>query len=105
MDCEGYRESLASTASFTVPTALERQGDFSRTTTASGQLITIYDPQSASTVNGVVTRAAFPNNVIPANRLDPVALVLAKYYPLPNNTSLTNKSLLSKTGQDRKEVG
>ena len=39
MDYEGYRESLASTASFTVPTALQRQGNFSQTTTASGQLI------------------------------------------------------------------
>ncbi|MCU1258752.1 MAG: Cna B-type protein [Bryobacterales bacterium] len=95
VDYEGYRESLASTGSFTVPTALQRQGDFSQTTTSAGQLIRIYDPQSTTTVNGVVTRTAFAGNIIPTSRLDPVALALAKYYPLPNNTNLTNNYLRS----------
>ena len=30
------------------------------------------------------TRTQFPNNVIPANRLDPVAREVMKFYPLPN---------------------
>ena len=95
IDYEGYRESLASTASFTVPTALQRLGDFSKTTTSAGAPVTIYDPQSTVSVNGVLTRSAFPGNVIPVNRLDPVALALAKYYPLPINNSLTNNYLRS----------
>ncbi len=98
VDYEGYRESLASTASFTVPTALQRQGDFSQTTTSGGQLITIYDPQSTTMVNGALTRTAFAGNVIPTSRLDPVALALAKYYPLPTNNSLTNNFLRSTRG-------
>jgi hypothetical protein len=95
MDYEGYRESLASTSSFTVPTALQLRGDFSQTTTSAGQLIRIYDPQSTTLVNGTLTRTAFAGNIIPTSRLDPVALALAKYYPAPNNTSLTNNFLRS----------
>jgi Carboxypeptidase regulatory-like domain len=66
----------------TVPTLAERglgtanpgQYDFSG-------LPTIYDPTSAA-VGG--TRTAFPGNIIPANRIDPVALKLLSYYPSPN---------------------
>jgi hypothetical protein len=105
MDYEGYRESLASTSSFTVPTALQRQGNFSQTTTASGQLIQIFDPQSTTSVNGVLTRTALPGNIIPATRLDPVALALAKYYPLPNNNSLTNNFLRSSAVLNTDDTG
>ena len=31
-----------------------------------------------------VCRTPFPGNIIPANRLDPTAVALLKYYPLPN---------------------
>ncbi len=43
MDYEGYRESLAATSSFTVPTTLQRAGNFSQTSNTAGQLITIED--------------------------------------------------------------
>src|ERR1700720_1119105 len=42
---------------------------------------TIYDPTSAG-VGG--TRTAFANNIIPANRIDPVALKVLSFYPSPN---------------------
>jgi hypothetical protein len=58
----------------TVPTLAERSGDF------TGQP-TIYDPTSAG-VGG--TRTAFANNIIPANRIDPVALKVLSFYPQPN---------------------
>lgn len=70
-----------------VPTAQQRGGDFSQTFTTKGQLITIYDP--ATTLlgsNGKYTRTPFPGNIIPKSELDPVALNLLKYYPLPNLT-------------------
>ncbi len=70
-----------------VPTAQQRGGDFSQTFTTKGQLITVYDP--STTVlgsNGKYTRTPFPGNVIPKSELDPVALNLLKYYPLPNLT-------------------
>ena len=68
----------------TVPSALERAGDFSQTRTADGRPITIYDPATTRLVNGRFVRDPFPGNVIPANRIDPVALALLQRVPLPN---------------------
>jgi hypothetical protein len=61
------------TSSITVPTALERAGDFSQSVVQGP--VTVYDPLSG---------APFPNNKIPGSRLDKAALALAAYYPLPN---------------------
>jgi len=49
----------------------------------------VFDPQSQTTVNGQMCRFPFAaDNVIPANRIDPVARNLLKYFPSPNqNTS------------------
>ena len=62
---------------YTVPTALERTGDFSQTRTADGRPVTIYDPLTTRLVNGQYVRDPFPGNRIPANRIDPVALAAA----------------------------
>jgi Carboxypeptidase regulatory-like domain/TonB-dependent Receptor Plug Domain len=59
----------------TVPTLLNREGDFSDLRSSEGQPIAIYDPQ---------TRQPFPGNVIPKDRLDPIALAALGYFPLPN---------------------
>jgi hypothetical protein len=55
--------------SMTVPTALERNGDYSQ----AGK--TIVDP---------TTNKAFPNDVIPRSRMDSIALGLLPYIPVPN---------------------
>ena len=94
-DFEGYHETLGTPASFTVPTALERQGDFSQSRTASGSLIQVYDPATLAVVNGTQQRTQFPGNKIPASRLDPVAMKLVNYYPLPNNNNLTSNLTLA----------
>ncbi len=74
----------------TVPTLRQRNGDFSDTRTSSGQLITIYDPLTTRLApGGSYTRDPFPGNVIPADRLDPIALQLLQYYPLPTNDKAT----------------
>jgi hypothetical protein len=68
----------------TVPTAAQRQGDFSALLAVSSQN-QIYDP--ATTVaapNGRLMRQPFAGNIIPTNRLDPIALNLLNFYPLPN---------------------
>ena len=87
---ENYRESTPSPGLGSVPTLLERQGNFSQ----SG--ITLYDPlttrlnpnfnssQPVSLTNPQYIRDAFPNNTIPANRLNSVGLALANAYPAPN---------------------
>jgi hypothetical protein len=65
----------------TVPTQAMRNGDFSA---LLSQGLVIHDPLSAQLVNGRVVRTPFPNNVIPANRINPIAAAVLKYYPLPN---------------------
>ena len=79
---------------YTVPTALERAGDFSQTRTADGRPITIYDPLTTRLENGQYVRDAFPGNVVPTNRIDPVALALLQRVPLPNTAGLTNNLLV-----------
>ena len=83
---EGLRERSASNTTTSVPTPLERTGDFSQTRTSSGAMITIYDPLTTRknpSGSGNI-RDPFPGNKIGAARLDPVGLNAAKYYPLPN---------------------
>lgn len=86
-DYQGHRErSTLGGQLATVPTALQRAGDFSQTRNAQGQPILIYDPATtrpAPSGTGFV-RDAFPDNRIPTSRLDPVAVKMLSYVPLPN---------------------
>jgi len=64
-----------------VPTTKMRTGDFSELLSAGVQ---IYDPLSARLVNGVVTRDPFPGNIIPPDRISPIARAVLGYFPQPN---------------------
>ncbi|MGE3512169.1 MAG: TonB-dependent receptor, partial [Vicinamibacterales bacterium] len=87
---EALRQEQAGSFTGTVPTALERVGDFSQTRDANGNLIVIYDPATtrldpsapAGTVRYI--RDPFPGNRIPDSRLNPVARRILAEYPLPN---------------------
>jgi hypothetical protein len=69
---------LGSSQISTMPTSLERVGDFS-------QFGTIKDP---------TTGAPFPNNVIPSNRINATAqATVNNYYALPTNSALSNNFL------------
>ncbi|NWG14292.1 MAG: TonB-dependent receptor [Acidobacteria bacterium] len=85
---EGIRQGTADPGVVTFPTADVRNGDFSSLRNSSGQPVLIYDPLTTrlDPATNTYVRDQFPNNVIPANRIDPVALkiVQAQYYPLPN---------------------
>lgn len=84
----------------TVPTALQRVGDFSQTAISSGALIKIYDPLTTvpnPAVAGGYIRTQFPNNQIPASRINPIAQTLLQYYPLPNLPGVTNNYAVSAT--------
>jgi hypothetical protein len=88
---------------FTVPTAAMREGDFSALLNLA-QPIRIYDPATAQ-ATGTVTRlqikdpsrgtASNPQglNIIPLNRLNPVAVNYLKLYPLPNTTGNSDGTL------------
>src|SRR5260370_23206477 len=59
----------------TVPTAAIRNGDFSATST------TIYDPATGNTSNGI-GRTPFQKNIIPSDRISPIAKKLTPLVPL-----------------------
>ncbi|MCZ2075425.1 MAG: carboxypeptidase regulatory-like domain-containing protein [Bryobacteraceae bacterium] len=83
---EQWRQSSSSLRRSTVPTALERTGDFSRTFDSRGNLIPIYDPATTTqNPNGSgFVRQLFAGNVIPSSRFDPVSLRVLEFMPLPN---------------------
>jgi len=78
----GYQQYWIRTASGATRvqtlTAAERQGDF------SSNPITIYDP---------LTRAPFPQNIIPQSRLSPGALKLLSVSPLPDADGFTRYTI------------
>ncbi len=84
---ERYREGTPNPLFNTTPTEAMRQGDFSNYRDINGNLIQIYDPATGRDVNGTWVRDPFPGNVIPADRINPIAREIMQYYPLPNNTT------------------
>jgi len=84
---EKYREGTPAPLFSTVPTPAMKNGDFSGLVDASGNLIRIYDPATGRDVNNVWTRDPFPGNIIPADRINPTAQAIMKYWPDPNGTT------------------
>src|ERR1700723_1022475 len=80
---EGYYEQAAGTQVNTVPTMLERQGNFQG-------IANIYDPLTTTAAGKTYTRTQFPNNIIPADRFDPIAYQLVNAYPLPQTNATVN---------------
>src|SRR5437867_3387662 len=68
----------------TVPTQAMRNGDFSALL-AQGTII--YDPATATQLGARVLRTPFPGNVIPANRINPIAAAVLKFFPPPNQAA------------------
>jgi hypothetical protein len=60
----------------TVPTALERAGNFSQSYNTNGSAIVVEDP-----LNG---KKPFPGNIIPASRITPIGQAILNLFPLPN---------------------
>jgi hypothetical protein len=93
---EGLREGSPTTRIVTVPTERERNGDFTQSFNSNGTPVVVYDPATtrADPANpGKFLRTAFAGNVIPANRLDPVAVAALKLLPLPNRAGRTAANL------------
>jgi len=85
---EGIRNRAPRTSIYTVPTELQRRGDFSQTFDNRGALIAVFDPFSSRenpVQPGRFLRTQFPGNAIPAARIDAAARnVLNEFAPLPN---------------------
>jgi len=84
---EQTRQLTSTTLKATVPTLLERTGDFSDLRNSSGKMVQIFDPATGPGA----TRQAFTGNRIPPNRRDAVAFAALNYFPLPNSAgTITN---------------
>jgi hypothetical protein len=85
---ENTREDSQATRTISVPTMLQRQGDFTDTRASNGQMIQMYNPfDTFIAANGAVTRRPFAGNVIPRSMMDPIALRAAAFYPEPNQVT------------------
>ncbi len=78
--------NTTSFATYTMPTALERQGDFSKTVTTTGALVPVYDP---------TTQTVFAGNIIPVSRISPIGQAMLNLFPNPDPAGLA----LDPTGQ------
>ncbi|MGH9632769.1 MAG: TonB-dependent receptor domain-containing protein, partial [Bryobacteraceae bacterium] len=82
---EHTRQESPFSRTATVPTALQREGNFSQTFNSSGQLMTIYNPFDTFTnAEGDLERRPFAGNIVPQSMMDPIALKVLSYYPMPN---------------------
>jgi hypothetical protein len=96
---EGFRMSQGQSMMMTVPLAAWRTGDFSGgppifdpATTAPNPAFDPSRPESPT--NSRLIRQQFPNNQIPASRINPIALaVLERFVPLPNMEDDVNNYL------------
>lgn len=81
---EGTRDTSPSTLLTTVPTDLERTGDFSQTFNSDGTLSSIYNPFSITSSSQ--PRTVFTGNKISAGMIDSVGKALVNLFPEPNRT-------------------
>ncbi|MBM3766594.1 MAG: hypothetical protein FJW32_14490 [Acidobacteria bacterium] len=70
------------TRTVTVPTALERAGDYSDSRNTNGALRIVRDPLSERAANGA--KMQFPGNIVPASRMDPLGQRILNLFPMPN---------------------
>jgi len=70
-----------------MPTAVERNGDFSKSFDVNGALIPVKDP---------LTGQPFPGNIVPKNRINSLGQSILNFYPLPNYTDPDPRNLYSR---------
>lgn len=83
---EAMRQPASSSTNLTVPTELERNGDFSESRNRDGSLQELYDPFTTRPNpdgDGFV-RDRFAGNAVPVSRMDPIARNLTEFIPMPN---------------------
>lgn len=88
-DTQANRIVQGNPGTFTVPTALERQGNFSEllnpAINGTGIPIQLYQPGSAGGAGGTAKQSCNgQNNVLCSGQIDPTAQKILQMYPLPN---------------------
>jgi hypothetical protein len=91
---EGTRQRKGLTQVSNLPTIAQRAGNFGTRQ--------IYDPATVrpNPDGAGVIRSPFPNNTIPANRLDPVAARVIALYPQPTNAGAVNNFVFNPDQSD-----
>ncbi len=91
----------------TVPTALERQGDFSQSIDRFGNKVYVKDPSLNLPCSATDQRGCFANNVIPASRQYKPGMALLNFFPAPtidkNVAREYNLESQISTGRPRRE--
>ncbi len=78
-----------------IPSMLERNGNFTDWTDSSGAIIPVYDPATTVIEGGKVIRQPFPGNIIPHDRFaNSLALAWFKFLPEPNKPGALNNYLV-----------
>jgi len=97
---EGTRNPSSTINTFIMADATERRGDF------SGSNIIYADPATArpDPSNALGIRTPFPDNRVPASRVDPMTTRMLSFFPLPNfrdpNPNVRNNFLVSEKNND-----
>lgn len=92
---EGFRQRVGTPWATTVPTAAERNGDYSSLLTSLGPVNgQLYDPTTTNTTAGN-SRTPFVGNMIPADRFNPTSVAMLKFIPMPNIPGLQNQSAVN----------
>ena len=114
---EQFKQQLGATNTSSVPTALQRTGNFTDlfnpatpptiatgstpvTNPCDGSIVypgEIFDPATQRIVNGTPCRTAFRGNIIPAGRFSGVAKNLLAYIPSPSSSALYNNFFFQST--------
>ncbi len=110
---EQFQQKLGATNTSTVPTALQRTGNFTDlfnplappaptgvVNPCDGTMVypgEIFDPATQRVVNGTPCRTAFAGNVIPADRFSAVANNVLAFIPTPSTNALYNNYFFQST--------
>lgn len=103
---EGYRYITYQNSVLTIPTALQRTGDFSGTRLANGTMLAIFDPVStAANPNGAgFVRTPFPGNTIPTSRFDRISAQIMRDVPAPNRTPTNAVTNVNNYGEQTRRL-
>ena len=74
------RNKSQATQSYTMPTSLEKAGNFSNTTQTNGTLIPIYQP-GTTVLAPSYSGTPYPGNIIPASQLNPEGQAFLNLFP------------------------
>ncbi|MBO0861847.1 MAG: carboxypeptidase regulatory-like domain-containing protein [Chloracidobacterium sp.] len=80
---------------YTMPTALERQGNFSQSfivVNGAKQTILLKDPRNSLPCTQTNQSGCFAGNIIPQSMMSPIGEAMMNFFPLPNATDPTGRN-------------